>query len=92
MDKTYIPPTLDVLQQAQLKSYADELLGLLRQRGMALAARMTGTGAVSEVADFLLLQTVNRYQPVFAHLCSTSYLHLVHLFEHALAWQYRPFR
>ena len=85
LDKAYIPPSLDVLQQPMLKSYTDELLGLLRQRGMALAARMTGTGAVSEVADFLLLQSVNRFQPVFAHLCSTSHLHPVHLFEHALA-------
>ena len=52
---------------------------------MALAARMTGTGAVSEVADFLLLQSVNRFQPVFAHLCSISHLHPQRLFEHALA-------
>ena len=85
LDKAYIPPSLDVQQQVLLKSYADELLGLLRQRGMALAARMTGTGAVSEVADFLLLQSVNRFQPVFAHLCSISHLHPQRLFEHALA-------
>jgi len=87
LDNTYIPPLLDVAAQSLPRSWLDELLGLLRQRADALASRLTqgGTGGVAEVADFLLLQTVNRYEPVFAHLAHTSVLHPQHFYEHALA-------
>jgi type VI secretion system protein ImpJ len=87
LDKAYIPPTLDVQNEPLLHGYAKEMLGLLKQRGDALAGRMsqTGSGGVSEVADFLLLQTVNRHEPVFKHLTQTSVLHPQHLFEQCLA-------
>lgn len=87
MDRGHIPPLLDVSASALLKSYVDELLGLLRQRGDALAGRMTqvGSGGVSEIADFLMLQTVNRNEPVFAHLARLSLLHPQHLYEVALS-------
>ena len=87
LERTHIPPQLDVAGNTLLKGYVDELLGLLRQRGDALAARMTqtGNGGVAEIADFLLLQTVNRNEPVFGHLARTSTLHPQRLFEHALA-------
>ena len=85
--RSYIPPLLDVSANAVLKSYVDELLGLLRQRGDALAGRMTqvGSGGVSEIADFLMLQTVNRNEPIFAHLSRLSLLHPQHLYEVALS-------
>ena len=87
LDRSHIPPLLDVAASAVLKSYVDELLGLLRQRGDALAARMTqpGSGGVSEIADFLMLQTVNRNEPVFAHLARLSLLHPQHLYEITLS-------
>jgi type VI secretion system protein ImpJ len=87
LDRTFLPPLLDVAAHAVIKSWVDELLGLLRQRGEALAGRMTqgGTGGVAEIADFLLLQTVNRHEAVFAHLARTSLLHPQHFYEHALA-------
>jgi type VI secretion system protein ImpJ len=87
LDKGYIPPTLDVRNDSLLHGYASEMLGLLKQRGDALAGRMsqTGSGGVSEVADFLLLQTVNRHEPGFKHLSQTSVLHPQHLFEQCLA-------
>jgi type VI secretion system protein ImpJ len=52
-----------------------------------LAGRMTqtGSGGVSEIADFLMLQTVNRNEPVLAHLARTSLLHPEHFYEVALA-------
>ena len=86
LDRSYIPPLLDVSANAVLKSYVEELWGLLRQRGDALAGRMTqvGSGGVSEIADFLMLQTVNRNEPVFAHLARLSLLHPQHLYEIAL--------
>ena len=87
LDRTYIPPLLDVAAQVLPSSWLDELIGLLRQRAEALAGRLTqgGTGGVAEIADFLLLQTVNRHEPVFAHLARASVLHPQRFYEHALA-------
>ena len=44
----------------------------------------TGSGGVAEIADFLLLQTVNRNEAVFAHLAKASLVHPQRLFEYAL--------
>jgi len=86
LDKLRLPPLLDVAAHPVIKGYVDELHGLLRQRGDALAARMsqTGSGGVAEIADFLLLQTVNRNEAVFAHLAKASLVHPQRLFEYAL--------
>ncbi|MDR1968706.1 MAG: type VI secretion system baseplate subunit TssK [Burkholderiaceae bacterium] len=87
LERAYVPPLLDVAAQALPRSWLEELLGLLRQRAEALAGRLTqgGTGGVAEIADFLLLQTVNRHEPVFAHLARASVLHPQRFYEHALA-------
>ena len=81
-----VPPLLDVAGHAVVRGWVDELLGLLRQRAEALAGRMTqgGTGGVAEIADFLLLQTVNRYEPLFAHFARCATLHPLHFYEEAL--------
>jgi type VI secretion system protein ImpJ len=87
LDRLYIPPMLNVTAHHMLKSYVDELTGLLRQRAEALAGRMTqgGSGGVSEIADFLLLQTVNRNEPVLTHYGRVSLLHPLRFYETALA-------
>ena len=85
--RQHIPPLLDSASSALLRGFADELLGLLRQRGDALAARMGqgSSGGVSEIADFLLLQTVNRHEPVWAHLGQATTVHPQQLYLQALA-------
>ena len=87
LDRAHIPPLLDVRAHAVMRGWLEELLGLLHQRGEALAGRMTqgGTGGVAEIADFMLLQTVNRHQGVFSHLQTMATLHPRHFYEHALA-------
>lgn len=77
LDPAYCPPALDVRAAPALKGFLDELLGLLHQRGEALAARLAqpaGAGA-ADIADFLLLQLLNRSQPLVAHLAGMSGLH-----------------
>ena len=66
-----------------LSGFLSELQGLLHQRGETLAARVAqpGRGGVAEVADFLLLQTVNRYEPLIAHFAAHSLLHPERLFS-----------
>jgi type VI secretion system protein ImpJ len=69
LDDKYIAPCLDCAVQPPLAGFIAELRGLLHHRGEALAARVAAPGAtgVAEIADFLLLQVVNRYEPLLAH-------------------------
>ncbi|MDI3271972.1 type VI secretion system baseplate subunit TssK [Pseudomonas sp. AL03] len=77
LDDAYIPPLLDVSASKPLAAFRSELLGLLHQRGEALAGRVvaSGAGGASEIADFMLLQLVNRAQPLIQHLSQLSPLH-----------------
>jgi type VI secretion system protein ImpJ len=61
----------------RLATFITELLGLLHQRGEALAGRVAATsrGGSAEIADFLLLQTVNRYEPIVAHYAESGAVH-----------------
>jgi type VI secretion system protein ImpJ len=86
LQKAYIPPVLHSGADATLAAYLRELHGLLHQRGEALAARLSqpGRGGVAEIADFILLQTVNRYEPLFTHLAAHPLLHPERLFSTCL--------
>jgi type VI secretion system protein ImpJ len=77
LDERWIPPALTCSSVPQLAGFVVELAGLLNQRGEALAARLTAVGAKSntEVADFLLLQAVNGWQTLFAHLADAGNIH-----------------
>jgi type VI secretion system protein ImpJ len=58
----------------------------MHQRADALAARLAqpaATGA-AEIADFLLLQVLNRAEPLFAAIASSTGLHPHDLHQHAL--------
>jgi type VI secretion system protein ImpJ len=69
LDENYIAPCLNCACQIPLKGFIEELSGLLHARGEALAARLVQPGdkGVADFADFVLLQAVNRYQPLLAH-------------------------
>jgi type VI secretion system protein ImpJ len=78
IDDKYIAPNLAMGAQAPLAAYANELQGLISHRAEALAARVTdpGTKGSAEIADFLLLQALNRYEPALRHAVATA--HLMH--------------
>lgn len=86
VDRGYIPPMLAARNNDQLEGMQREIIGLLRQRGDALAGRMTqaGHGGVSEIADFLFLLAINRQQPVFEHLAAVEGLHPERLYTQML--------
>ncbi|QSA96409.1 type VI secretion system baseplate subunit TssK [Methylococcus sp. EFPC2] len=77
LDDRYIPPALNCFGAGLLGAFLRELHGLLHTRGEALAGRVidAGRGGVAEVADFLLLQAINRYEPLLEHLSATAALH-----------------
>ena len=64
LDKTFIPPVLDCTVSGEIKGYIEEVSGLLRQRGEALSHRLSDSGrsGSAEIADYLLLQVINRVQ------------------------------
>lgn len=87
LDSQYVPPMLHAPAHAVLDSHLREVHGMLHQRGEALGARLAqpGRAGVGEIVDFLLLQAVNRHQPLFAHLQRLPVLHPERLYELCLA-------
>jgi type VI secretion system protein ImpJ len=77
VDERFMPPALRVSAVPALNNFLSELVGMLGQRGEALGARLSQPGArgVAEVADFLLLQAVNRAQPLLAHYADAGNVH-----------------
>ena len=77
LDERFIPTVLNTHQSARLATFMTELEGLLHQRGDALAVRAvaSGRGGAAEIADFLMLQAVNRYEPVVSHLVANRFAH-----------------
>lgn len=77
LDAAFIPPSLHSGGNELLASHLRDVHGLLHQRGEALAARLAqpGRAGVGEIADFLMLELINRNEPLIAQLRQASLLH-----------------
>jgi type VI secretion system protein ImpJ len=86
LSRTYCPPALDCRAAPRLAHFIDELAGLLGQRAAALADRLgqPQSHGAAEIAEFLLLQLVNRAEPLFMHLSSVGGLHPERLYRELL--------
>ena len=88
LESAFIPPSLSVNSTPRMRAYLADVIGLLKQRAEALAARFNQAGKVgsgsSAVADFLLLQLINRYEPRLRHLSSLRLLHPERLYSELL--------
>ncbi|MEJ2693704.1 MAG: type VI secretion system baseplate subunit TssK [Candidatus Thiodiazotropha sp.] len=82
LDDAYLPTALDCQAVVGLSAFLKEIAGLLHHRGEALAGRVavSGRGGTAEIADFLLLQAVNRYELLVGHLVDLQGLHPERLF------------
>jgi type VI secretion system protein ImpJ len=87
LDQEYMPPALDCRAVPRLYDFLKELVGLFHQRGDALAGRVSesGRGGSAEIADFMLLQAVNRFEPLMAHLANSQGLHPETFYQTAVA-------
>lgn len=87
LHESFIASCIDYRSSAHLIGFLAELQGLLRQRAESQAefVAASGRGSVAEVADFLLLQLVNRLEPVVKHLCDNSGFHPEELFRFYLS-------
>lgn len=87
LDDRFIPTALDSKCTARLATFMTELQGLLHQRGEALAGRVSATsrGSAAEMAEFLLLQIINRYEPLMNHVLSSGSVHPEDLYRLCVA-------
>ncbi|MDH6594208.1 type VI secretion system protein ImpJ [Variovorax sp. TBS-050B] len=71
LDARLIPPVSGYGASSLLSDWITNLHGLCRLRAESLAGRLTGNDGKSseaaEVSDFLLLQILNRYEPLLEH-------------------------
>lgn len=83
LDDAYVSPWLAAGEHPVLRGWVNELYGLLGARSEALAERLSqpGRGGVSEVSDFMLLETVNRYVGALWHARQSAALHPERLFH-----------
>ncbi len=76
LDRNYMAPQTRIEASGQLSSLAGLLHGLVQQRARALAAGMGQLGhGVSEVADFLMLQLLNRSEPLLRQMAGAPSVH-----------------
>ncbi|MDG9668066.1 type VI secretion system baseplate subunit TssK [Hahella sp. CR1] len=82
LDSQFIPPMLDVRAHPRLANLLQEVAGSLNLRAEALAGRLRDSGrqGTSEIADFLMLQMINRVEPWLLHLAQIRPLHPVDVF------------
>lgn len=87
LDGDFMPPSLTCSADRGFASFLTEIEALLRRRGETLAAQVDPSRAegLSDLLDFLLLQTVNRNEALFRHLVNLSDLHPERAYVSALA-------
>ncbi|GAA5217862.1 type VI secretion system baseplate subunit TssK [Corallincola platygyrae] len=65
LDDTYIPPCLNYKASCNLSRMLDEIIAMLHQRGDAIAERLKqGQAGSSTIVDFLVLQLINKSEPL----------------------------
>jgi type VI secretion system protein ImpJ len=74
LDEGYIPPSLNCDAGGRLLALMTELLGIVRHRAEAVSQRLGDptVRGTAEVGDFLLLLTLNRAEPLLAHLVAQA--------------------
>ncbi|TQV76417.1 type VI secretion system baseplate subunit TssK [Aliikangiella marina] len=83
LDDQFIPTCIDCNASIKLKNFLSELNGLLHHRAEAIAGRLADTrrGGTAEIADYMLLQLINRLEPLTNHLLNIDCLHPLDLYR-----------
>jgi len=86
-DDQYIPPMLYTRVSSRLHGFLSELTGMLNHRGESLAGRLkdSGRSGSAEIADYLLLQLVNRWEPMIQHFTEGQGIHPEQLYQHLVS-------
>ncbi|PAV25573.1 type VI secretion system-associated protein [Tamilnaduibacter salinus] len=86
MDNDFLPTMLSVRAAPRLQRFVGEMAGLMQERARNIAERVgaPSQGGVADVADFMLLQMLNRSHPQLRHLARLRQLHPERLYEQLL--------
>lgn len=88
LDPDFVPPVNACGASARVTAWLDELYGLMRLRGTALAESLlqASDGTVAtEVADHLLLQVLNRHEPLLEYMVNSRHTSPEQLYVHLLS-------
>lgn len=77
VDERFVATCLRIAAAPPLTKFVAELLGMAKQRANSYAGRLSqpGNRGVPDVAQFLLLQALNRWQPLLAHWADAGSAH-----------------
>lgn len=77
LDPNFMPCSISVAAIPTLKRFLGESAGLVAERARSLAQRLAAPGqqGVADVAEFMMLQLLNRAQPQLSHLARLGTLH-----------------
>lgn len=77
IDDQFVPPVLAYGSSTLVSAWVNEITGLATKRAFTLAARVAKPdhSSVAELAEFLILQCLNRHIPVLRHLASAVKIH-----------------
>lgn len=86
LDGEFIPTFIDFQASSYLLSCLKEVIGMLGHRGDILAERIRATGKVggAEVGDFMMLQLINRHEPVLRHYLGLDRVHPEQIYRELL--------
>lgn len=86
LDGNYLVSCVDCRAAAKLNGFVAELGGLLHHRAESIAGRLADVkrGGTAEIADYMLLQLINRVEPVVKHLSTVQGLHPLQLYAELL--------
>lgn len=76
LDSKYIPPSLNTKSNKPLTGIIREIGALINQRAESISGRLCqGYAGTTSVADFILLQTLNKYSAIFDTELNSEQLH-----------------
>ncbi|MEN3756458.1 type VI secretion system baseplate subunit TssK [Aeromonas veronii] len=83
LDSNFMPCSISVSAIPTLKRFLGESAGLVAERARSLSQRIAAPGqqGVADVAEFMMLQLLNRAQPQLSHLARLGTLHPERLHE-----------
>ncbi len=86
LDDQYIPTCLDINVSSRLSGFMTELVGLLRHRADSIAGRLADAsrGGTAEIADYMMLQLINRIEPYANHLSTIQGLHPLEMYAETI--------
>ncbi|WP_439886807.1 type VI secretion system baseplate subunit TssK [Pseudomonas sp. MBLB4123] len=86
LDPEFIPTYVNFQASGYLLSCLKEVISMLGHRGDILAERIRATGKVggAEVGDFMMLQLINRFEPVLRHYLGIEQVHPEQIYRELL--------